>query len=107
MPLVSSHIKFASIQSPVLTIPVYSHLSHFITLSWADYSTSNLNKHIDACNPTMTSETEAISAYAHGNTYTAAQMQYLLTKWTLWHFCPFIIVEVPELIDIFQMLFVH
>ena len=34
-------------------------------------------------------------------------MPYLLAKWTAWHFHPFIIVEDPELIEIFQMLFAH
>src|SRR6266481_1784622 len=105
MPSVSSHIKFASIRSPALTIPVYSHPSCFITRSRADDSTSNLNKHIDACDPTTTGETEAISAYVHGNTYSAARMRYLLAKWTTRRFRPFIIVEDPELIEIFQMLF--
>ena len=34
-------------------------------------------------------------------------MRYLLTKWIVCCFRPFIIVEDPELIKIFQMLYAH
>ena len=65
----------------------------------------NLNKHINTCDPTKTHESEAITAYANGSSYTAARMRYLLTKWIARRFRPFIIVEDPELIEIFQMLY--
>ena len=44
-------------------------------------------------------------AFAHGNTYTVACMCYLLTKWISCRFRPFMIVEDPELMEIFCMLY--
>ena len=70
-----------------------------------DDSTSNLPKHISTCDLTKAHETETIIAYANGHTYTPARMRYLLAKWVSRRFRPFAIVEDPELIAIFQMLY--
>ena len=75
-----------------------------------DDSTSNLLKHISTCDLTKAHKTETITAYANGHTYNPAQMCimcYLLAKWVSRQFQPFAIVEDPELIAIFQMLYGH
>ena len=83
----------------------YSHPSRFITHVQTDDSTSNLVKHIAHCQPTTGLENELITIYANGQTYNAVQMRFLLAKWVSHHFHPFLIVEDPELIAIFQMLY--
>ncbi|KAF8587076.1 hypothetical protein K439DRAFT_1339216 [Ramaria rubella] len=70
-----------------------------------DESTSNLKCHTDECDPDMTST--AIAMYASGCTYSKARMHHLLVKWISCHHHPFAVVEDVELIEIFQMLYVH
>ena len=85
----------------------YSHLSRFITHVQTDDSMSNLVKHVAHCQPTTGLENEIITMYASGHTYNAGQMHFLLAKWVSCRFRPFLIVEDPELMTTFQMLYGH
>ena len=90
-----------------LTMCNHSHPSHFITHVQMDDSTSNLVKHVAHCQPTTGLENNIITMYANGHTYNAGQMHFLLAKWVSHHFHPFLIIEDPELITIFWMLYGH
>ena len=83
----------------------YSHPSCFITHVQTDDSMSNLVKHVANCEPTTGLENDLITMYANGHTYNVAWMRFLLAKWVSRRFRPFLIVEDPELITIFQMLY--
>ncbi|KAF4611964.1 hypothetical protein D9613_004308 [Agrocybe pediades] len=81
-----------------------SHPSIVLTRIRHDESTSNLQRHVRTCTPANSSETRAISSYAHGSTYTAENHQMNLAIWVARRSRPFAIVEDKELLDIFQAL---
>jgi hypothetical protein len=100
-----SFLFLTIVQEWGLTMCNYSHPSRFITRVRTDDSTSNLVKHVSHCQPTIGLENELITMYANGQTYNAPQMRFLLAKWVSRRFRPFLIVEDPELIAIFRMLY--
>ncbi|EIW51466.1 uncharacterized protein TRAVEDRAFT_54505 [Trametes versicolor FP-101664 SS1] len=70
-----------------------------------EYSTGNLKRHVDSCEPDDTPEGEKISAFAHGITYTPPRMRLFLALWCARHHRPYAIVKDPELQNIFRMLY--
>ncbi|KAL1936920.1 hypothetical protein VTO73DRAFT_4229 [Trametes versicolor] len=70
-----------------------------------EYSTGNLKRHVDSCEPDDTPEGEKISAFAHGITYTPPCMRLFLALWCARHHRPYAIVKDPELQNIFRMLY--
>ncbi len=65
----------------------------------------NLGRHVLRCEPAKTPETEAISAFAAGSTYSAARVQYYLALWCARHHRPFLAVEDAELHTLLRMLY--
>ncbi|EAU88633.2 hypothetical protein CC1G_01006 [Coprinopsis cinerea okayama7 len=66
-----------------------------------DNSTSNLNKHIERCVPTPTSQTQTLETFAHGSTYSEAKHRVNITLWAVRRRRPFAIVADPELLQVF------
>ncbi|RDX41722.1 hypothetical protein OH76DRAFT_1303222, partial [Lentinus brumalis] len=73
----------------------------------ADYedSTGNLKRHVDLCDPDETPESEAISAFAHGATYSPARLRFLIAMWCAARHRPFAIVDDPEFQEMLRMLY--
>ncbi len=73
----------------------------------ADYedSTGNLNRHVGACSPPKTQESEAISAYGGGSQYSYARLRFLAAMWCARRHRPYIAVEDPEFKAILKMLY--
>ena len=68
-------------------------------------STGNLSRHVKACEPVDTPETEMITAYAGGATYSPARLRFLVAMWCARRHRPFGIVEDPEFHEIAHMLY--
>ncbi|PIL32862.1 hypothetical protein GSI_04980 [Ganoderma sinense ZZ0214-1] len=73
----------------------------------ADYedSTGNLKRHVDVCDPDPTPESESITAFANGATYSPARMRFLLAMWCASRHRPFKVVEDPEFRAMLGMLY--
>lgn len=73
----------------------------------ADYedSTGNLKRHVDACDPNPTPESESITAFANNATYSPAPMRFLLEMWCASRHRPFKVVEDPEFRAMLGMLY--
>lgn len=73
----------------------------------SDYedSTGNLGRHILKCEPPKTPESEAITAFAAGSTYSAARVRYYLALWCARHHRPFTAVEDAEFRALLKMLY--
>ncbi|THH15827.1 hypothetical protein EUX98_g9402 [Antrodiella citrinella] len=85
---------------PSSTAPTLTRAHH-------DDSTSNLVRHVDICKPddAVAPAGKAINDFAHGSTYSKALFRYLLSLWIACRHRPFSIIEDPELIRIFRMLY--
>lgn len=70
-----------------------------------DTSTGNLDRHVKGCAPPVNSQTDAIKKFMHGSTYSKSKFRYLLDLWIVRRHRPYAIVEDPELIELFRMLF--
>jgi len=81
-----------SIRNPSITVQQTRH----------DESTSNLVHYADKCAPGATPATTAITAFAHGSTYSYPKFRMKLALWVAHHHCLFAIVEDEELVDIFM-----
>lgn len=68
-------------------------------------STTNLKRHVEACDPGDTAEADMITTYASGVTYTPARFRYLLALWCARRHRPFLLIEDEELCEIFRMLY--
>ena len=68
-------------------------------------STGNLSRHVKACEPEETVETEMITAYAGGATYSPTQLQFLVAMWCARRHRPFAIADDPEFHEIARMLY--
>ena len=68
-------------------------------------STGNLSRHVKSCDPDDTPETEMITTYASGVTYSFARLRFLLAMWSARRHRPFAIVEDPEFREILAMLY--
>ena len=68
-------------------------------------STGNLKRHANSCEPANTAESEAITAFANGATYSPARLRFLLAMWCASRHRPFAIVEDPEFKAILHMLY--
>ena len=68
-------------------------------------STSNLKRHIRNCVPEDTPQTQMISAYAHGVTYSFARLRYFIAMWCARRHRPFSIVEDEEFKEMMAMLY--
>ena len=68
-------------------------------------STGNLSRHVKGCDPEETAETEMISAYASGATYSPGRLRFLVAMWCARRHRPFAIVDDPEFQEIARMLY--
>ncbi|KAL1947002.1 hypothetical protein VTO73DRAFT_13963 [Trametes versicolor] len=73
----------------------------------SDYedSTGNLRRHVLKCEPAQTPESEAITAFAAGSTYSAARVRYYLALWCARHHRLFLAVEDAEFRALLRMLY--
>ncbi|GJF00545.1 hypothetical protein PsYK624_168380 [Phanerochaete sordida] len=72
---------------------------------WDD-STSNLVRHVHACEKDKKPPPgqKAIDAFAQGTTYNPAKFRYKLAIWVARRHCPYAIVQDPEFLELLQML---
>jgi hypothetical protein len=70
-----------------------------------DRSTSNLNRHVERCSSRLAPAGQRINEFAHGSTYSKAELRYLITLWVSSCHRPFAIVNDPPLQRILKMLF--
>ncbi len=82
-----------------------SHPKKSCTRVRTDPSTTNLNKHINKCNPPVVTGQGSIAQYAAGSTYDKAEFRYLTTVWIARCHRPFAIVKDEPLLDMFKMLY--
>lgn len=68
-----------------------------------DDGTGNLRRHITTCDTTVQKGQTSIATYAQGSTYTKVKLHYLLGRWVACRNWPFVIIQDPELLDIFRM----
>ncbi|KAI1788245.1 hypothetical protein LXA43DRAFT_852164, partial [Ganoderma leucocontextum] len=68
-------------------------------------STSNLLRHIRACTHTDTPESQTITSFAAGSTYSESSFRYHLVMWITTRHRPFSIVEDPEFRGLLRMLY--
>lgn len=94
---------FFSFVSVYSSYSIRSHPSMSILRARYEDSTTNLMRHVKNCDPLKPSK--QIVAYANGTTYSPARFRYLIAMWCARRHQPFIIVEDPELVEIFQMLY--
>ncbi len=76
-----------------------------MTRARTDSSTSNLNGHVDVCDPIPDDDQSSITQFAHGSTYNKAKFRFLTTAWVTTCFRPFAIVEDPPLQAMLTMLY--
>ena len=83
------------------------HSHPTIKLTCVDYkdSTSNLNRHVEICDPVHKPKAQTIEAFAKGVTYSWGKIRYLLAMWVVCSHHPFSIVENKYLHEILQMLY--
>lgn len=91
----------------LLTTFPYRNPSVVILRNREDDSTGNLGRHAERCSGKRTKESRVMEEFAHGSTYSAARLRYLLNLWIVRRHRPFSIVEDRELIDILQMFCDH
>jgi hypothetical protein len=84
---------------------IYSHPSILVIRARYEDSTTNLLRHVKGCDPEDPSK--QIVAFANGSTYSPARFRYLTAMWCARRHRPFVIVEDPELVEMFQMLYGH
>lgn len=70
-----------------------------------DDSTSNLKRHVDACDGKIAPGDATITSFAHGSSYDKASFRFWIALWVARRYRPFLIVEDPELLKLFTMLF--
>lgn len=70
-----------------------------------DSLTSNLARHVRKCDGQEAPKTQKIVEFAHGSTYSKGRMRFLLAKWVSVRRRPYVIIEDPELLEIFCMLY--
>ncbi|PBK77848.1 hypothetical protein ARMSODRAFT_1010481 [Armillaria solidipes] len=68
-------------------------------------STGNLSDHIKSCTPTTAADQGLIFDYANGHSYSAARFHFLLAMWIARRHHLHKIVNDPELVEIFKMLY--
>ncbi|RPD52702.1 hypothetical protein L226DRAFT_438307, partial [Lentinus tigrinus ALCF2SS1-7] len=81
------------------------HPSDYVTRSRTDSSMSNLNGHVDICDPVPVGGQHSITQFASGSTYNKAKFRYLTTTWVTSCYRPFAIVDNLPLQDMFKMLY--
>ncbi|KAI1787521.1 hypothetical protein LXA43DRAFT_857178, partial [Ganoderma leucocontextum] len=68
-------------------------------------STSNLLRHVRTCEPPETPESETLTAFTAGATYSKAKFRFLLALWCTRRHRPFSVVEDPEFRRVIRMLY--
>ncbi|KAF8584242.1 hypothetical protein K439DRAFT_1230405, partial [Ramaria rubella] len=79
--------------------------SKCVARSQMDDSTSNLVSHKERCVPGHEAGQNSIKSFAHGSTYSTGRLQHLLVLWVARRHRPYAIVQDPELLEIFKMLY--
>lgn len=62
-------------------------------------------RHKDECEKKVAPVGKGINDFAHGSTYSKARMRYLCALWVVRRHRPYAIVDDPELLEIFRMLY--
>jgi hypothetical protein len=68
-------------------------------------STTNLLHHVKSCGGQLINESQSIACYAHGSSYSKAELQYLVSLWVFQCHWPFAIIEDIPLQWILKMLY--
>ncbi len=76
-----------------------------ITRARHDVSTSNLKNHAESCAPSKDPKQGTLDKDVAGANYSRAKFRFILLRWIVCRHRPFAIVEDPELIEAFQMLY--
>ncbi len=76
-----------------------------ITRARHDVSTSNLKNHAESCAPSKDPRQGTLNKDIAGANYSKAKFRYLLLRWIVLRHRPFAIVDDPELVEAFQMLY--
>jgi hypothetical protein len=66
----------------------------------------NLLHHIKSCEGQVIKASKSIANYAHGSTYSKAEIRYLISLWVFQCHRPFTIIDNPPLQRILKMLYV-
>ena len=80
-----------------------SHPGTVLTRERFDDSTANLVRHVKSCDPADASQ--RIVSFTAGSTYSGPKFRYLAAMWCARRHRPFSIIEDPELVEMFQMLY--
>ncbi|KAI1782397.1 hypothetical protein LXA43DRAFT_845936, partial [Ganoderma leucocontextum] len=81
------------------------HPSIYLDRTAHEDSTSNLLRHVRLCEPPETPESESLTSFAAGSTYSKAKFRFLLAIWCARHHRPFSVVEDPEFRKLVRMLY--
>ena len=79
--------------------------SIILTQKCEEDSTTNLLRHVKSCNGQVVNESQSIAHYAHGSSYSKAELRYLISLWVIQCHRPFTIIEDISLQRIFKMLY--
>lgn len=79
--------------------------SIILTRKREEDSTTNLLRHVKSCDGQVVDESKSIARYAHGSSYSKAELRYLISLWVVQCHRPFAIIKDPPLQRIFKMLY--
>ena len=79
--------------------------SIILTQKHEEDSTTNLLRHVKSCTGQVIDESKSIARYAHGSSYSKAELRYLISLWVFQCHRPFTIVDDVPLQCIFKMLY--
>ncbi|KAF8580011.1 hypothetical protein K439DRAFT_1236255, partial [Ramaria rubella] len=79
--------------------------SKCVARSRMDDLTSNLVSHKEQCAPGHEAGQNSIKSFAHGSMYSTGRLWHLLVLWVAHRHQPYAIIQDPELLEIFKMLF--
>jgi hypothetical protein len=80
--------------------------SIILTRKCEEDSTTNLLRHVKSCEGQVVNESQSIAHYAHGSSYSKAELRYLVSLWVFQCHWPFAIIEDVPLQWILKMLYV-
>ena len=79
--------------------------SIILTQKRKEDSTTNLLRHVKSCEGQVIDKSKSIARYAHGSSYSKAELRYLISLWVFQCHRPFAIIEDVPLQRIFKMLY--
>ena len=88
----------------MLTLRPISHPETVLSRADYDYSTGNLGRHRNECEPVESPGVEMLEDFAHGVTYSPGRFRLTTALWCARRHRPFTIVEDPEFHTVCKML---